>query len=209
MDGPDSPPGAYGTTTWATDGDLPMTQGRWHGGARTAGCGERLAAADDALVLDDDGPRGPGDGGLRAATAADGHRGQGATGPFPRGAARCSSSAAGETATPSIELTAPSAAPAGTAPAREVVVPRPPIESGPIGTPQRLISAPPQNGDYRIGTDDEIGDIRLQRAGFSEGRRSFDPAGNISFPLAGEVGAAAAGLRKNWPWSSSSVLRRT
>jgi len=31
------PPGAYETTTWATDGDSPMTQGRWHGASQNGG----------------------------------------------------------------------------------------------------------------------------------------------------------------------------
>jgi len=82
--------------------------------------------------------------------------------------------------TPSIELTTPSAAPAGTAPAREIVVPRPPIESGPIGTPQRLISAPPQNGGLSIGMDDELAiSVYNEPDPLRKDRRSFDPAGYL------------------------------
>src|SRR5438046_10619798 len=63
--------------------------------------------------------------------------------PSPEAPVAAAAAPPAEPPAPSIELTTPSAAPAGTAPAREIVVPRPPIESGPIGTPQRLISAPP------------------------------------------------------------------
>ena len=109
--------------------------------------------------------------------------------PSPEAPLAAAAAPPAEPTTPSIELTAPSAAPSGTAPAREVVVPRPPIESGPIGTPQRLISAPPQNGDYRIGTDDELAISVYNEPDLSK-TQIVRPGGNISFPLAGEVGAA-------------------
>ncbi len=87
------------------------------------------------------------------------------------------------------ELTKSSVAPAATALAQEIVVPRPPIESAPIATPPRLITAPPQNGDYRIGQDDELAISVYNEADLSK-TQIVRPGGNISFPLAGEVAAS-------------------
>jgi polysaccharide export outer membrane protein len=109
--------------------------------------------------------------------------------PSPEAPVAAAAARPAEPPTPPIESTTPpSAAPAGTAPAREIVVPRPPIESGPIGTPQRLISAPPQSGDYRIGQDDELAISVYNETDLTK-TQIVRPGGNISFPLAGEVAA--------------------